>query len=230
MPTLADIYSAADSFKRRLSDAAMNPSSSLQQMLGYANDRARNFNELSRTAADETLAERNPLSQGPANQALDQAYMDAVMAGMTEGWKPAFHGTNRDFVDFNPKKSFGDLGVVWTTPEKSFAQRYAGKEGKVLPLEVNEGKNFDFSNPEHLEKLKEKAKKVDIYDPMRGMMTLDQKVPDVSEAGSYKSAEHPQLFNLLKKMGYDSVSVYEDGVRNVGFFKPQKNVRIKNEQ
>ena len=39
MPTLADIYSASDALKRRLSDVASNPMSSFQQMLGYANDR-----------------------------------------------------------------------------------------------------------------------------------------------------------------------------------------------
>jgi hypothetical protein len=55
MPTLADIYSAADSFKRRLSDVVQNPGLSLQQMIGYANDRARAFNELSAQAAQESM-------------------------------------------------------------------------------------------------------------------------------------------------------------------------------
>ena len=54
MPTLADIYSAADSFKRRLADVVQNPGLSLQQMVGYANDRARAFNELNAQAAQES--------------------------------------------------------------------------------------------------------------------------------------------------------------------------------
>ena len=84
MPTLADIYSAADSFKRRLSDAASNPSGALSQMLGYANDRARNFNELSRQAADEFQQRGGGFAnQGPAGQALDRAYAESVLAGMT---------------------------------------------------------------------------------------------------------------------------------------------------
>lgn len=84
MPTLADIYSAADSFKRRLSDAASNPSGALSQMLGYANDRARNFNELSRQAADEFVQRGGGFAnQGPAGQALDRAYAESVLAGMT---------------------------------------------------------------------------------------------------------------------------------------------------
>jgi hypothetical protein len=228
MPSLADIYSAINTAKRKGSDFVQNPGTSLQQMLGNANDRARALNEQDRAATDEFLASGQ--LNGPKQM---QSAMDLAGAynpvGMTAEWSPAFHGTNRNFVAFDPKKSFGDLGVVWTTPKQEFAQKYASKEGKVIPLEVKEGKNFDFSNPEDLQKLREKAKKVDIYDPMRGMGTLDSKVPDVAEQGSYKSAEHPQLFSLLKKMGYDSVAVYEDGVRNLGFFKPQKNVRIKND-
>ena len=58
-------------------------------------------------------------------------------------------------------------------------------------------------------------------------MTLDQKIPDISEAGSYKSAEHPELFKLIKKMGYDSVAVTEDGVKNIGVFNPSKTVTRK---
>ena len=50
MPTLADIYSAADSFKRRLYDAAANPLSSAQQMLGQAVDTMA-----ARRARDEAL-------------------------------------------------------------------------------------------------------------------------------------------------------------------------------
>lgn len=71
MPTLADIYSAADSFKRRLSDAAMNPGASLQQMLGYANDRARVINEMTSAAAQEKDL------YGPATQRLGQKLADA---------------------------------------------------------------------------------------------------------------------------------------------------------
>lgn len=86
MPTLADIYSAADSFKRRLSDAAMNPGASLQQMLGYANDRARALNEMTSAAAQEKDL------YGPATQALGQklaeAYNPVGMTGFVRGEKP----------------------------------------------------------------------------------------------------------------------------------------------
>jgi len=53
MPTLADIYSAIDSAKRKGADFVRNPSASLQQMLGNANDRARALNQLTYQAAEE---------------------------------------------------------------------------------------------------------------------------------------------------------------------------------
>ena len=226
MPTLADIYSAIDTAKRKGADLIRNPGASLQQIAGYGMDRANAARDALYQATEE-----EGIGYGPKTQALAKQMAESYNpVGMTTKWSPAYHGTNTEFIGFDPKKSFGDLGVIWTTPEENFAKKYASKSGKVIPLEVNEGKNFDFANPEHLEKLKEKAKAIDIYDPLRGMRTLDTKVPDISDKGSYKTAEHPQLFNLLKKMGYDSVAVYEDGIRNLGFFKPQKNVRIKNEQ
>jgi GNAT superfamily N-acetyltransferase len=70
MPTLADIYSAINTAKRKGTDFIQNPGTSLSQMLGNANDRVRAFNELNRQAADETIAARDPFANGPANQEL----------------------------------------------------------------------------------------------------------------------------------------------------------------
>lgn len=94
MPTLADIYSAADSFKRRLSDAAMNPGASLQQMLGYANDRAKVLNEMTAAAAEEKDL------YGPASQALGRKLAEAYNPiGMT-----VFHGSPHIFEKFDLSK------------------------------------------------------------------------------------------------------------------------------
>jgi hypothetical protein len=82
MPTLADIYSAIGSAKRRMSDFVANPVTSAQQMLGYANDRARVLNEMTAAAADEKEL------YGPASQALGKK--------LAEGYNPAgiFIGPN----------------------------------------------------------------------------------------------------------------------------------------
>ena len=71
MPTLADIYSAIDSAKRRGSDFVQNPGLSLQQMVGLANDRAGELNQQTAAAAQEGV------KYGPASQALGQTMADA---------------------------------------------------------------------------------------------------------------------------------------------------------
>jgi hypothetical protein len=71
MPTLADIYSAIDSAKRKGGNFIRNPGASLQQMLGDANDRAGRFNQATADAANETLKSRklgNPKSMALAEQ------------------------------------------------------------------------------------------------------------------------------------------------------------------
>ena len=74
MPTLADIYSAIDSAKRRGSDFIQNPGLSLQQMVGLANDRAGQLNQQTAAAAQEGAA------IGPQTQALGQT--------IAEGYNP----------------------------------------------------------------------------------------------------------------------------------------------
>lgn len=78
MPTLADIYSAADSFKRRLTDFVKNPGTSIQNMVADANDRARALNQL--TAA----AGREKELFGPVTRQLGEKLADAYNpTGMT---------------------------------------------------------------------------------------------------------------------------------------------------
>ncbi|MEI6287174.1 MAG: hypothetical protein WCP79_11780 [Bacillota bacterium] len=81
MPTLADIYSAINTAKRKGSDFFQNPGTSLQQMLGDANDRARQFNEATTNATNATLQSgsfNNPESMALASQ-IAEGYSPAGM-------------------------------------------------------------------------------------------------------------------------------------------------------
>jgi len=93
MPSIADIYSYIDSLKRRGSDFIQNPGTSLQQMVGYANDRAGAYNQ----ALSESV--REPLT-GPKTQAL--------ASQMAEGYSPVgmtvYHGSPYKFTAFDPAK------------------------------------------------------------------------------------------------------------------------------
>lgn len=94
MPTLADIYSAIDTAKRKASDFVQNPMTSLAQMAGNANDRARALNEMTRAAAEEKEL------YGPANKALGQKLAEAYNpVGMT-----VYHGSPHLFEKFALEK------------------------------------------------------------------------------------------------------------------------------
>jgi len=94
MPTLADIYSAIDSAKRRGKDFVGNPLSGLAQMYGNANDRARVLNEMT-----SAMAQEGNLT-GPATMAL--------ATKMAEAYNPAgmvvYHGSRHPFTKFDKSK------------------------------------------------------------------------------------------------------------------------------
>ena len=93
MPSIADIYSYIDSLKRRGSDFIQNPGTSLQQMVGYANDRAGAYNQALSESAREPLT--SPKTQALASQ-------------MAEGYSPVgmtvYHGSPYKFKVFDPAK------------------------------------------------------------------------------------------------------------------------------
>jgi hypothetical protein len=75
---LGEIFSTADTAKRKLRDVAANPLLSAQQALGNINDRARNLNEMTAAAAMEGV------EYGPASQRLGGLLADAYgPVGMT---------------------------------------------------------------------------------------------------------------------------------------------------
>jgi hypothetical protein len=95
MPTLADIYSAIDSAKRKGSDLIRNPGASLQQMAGYGMDRAN-------AARDQLYeaTEAEGISYGPKTKALAQQMAGAYNPiGMT-----TWHGSPHIFQKFDLSK------------------------------------------------------------------------------------------------------------------------------
>lgn len=71
MGLLDEIFSSADSAKRRLRDFAANPLLNVQQSMGNTIDRARNLNEMTAAAA------REGMDYGPASQRLGNLMADA---------------------------------------------------------------------------------------------------------------------------------------------------------
>jgi hypothetical protein len=100
MPTLADLYSAIGTAKRKASDFVQNPMMSLGQMAGNANDRARVLNEMTAAAAEEKEL------YGPANRALGAKLAEAYNPiGMT-----VYHGSPHLFERFDLGKMGSGTG------------------------------------------------------------------------------------------------------------------------
>lgn len=104
MPTLADIYSAINTAKRKASDFVQNPGTSLEQMVNYANDRARVYNQQMYLTGQGTMAQARgqqpTLEQLAAQQDVTQTLAGAYNpVGMT-----VFHGSPHIFEKFDLSK------------------------------------------------------------------------------------------------------------------------------
>lgn len=104
MPTLADIYSAIDSAKRRASDFVQNPGTSLQQMLGNANDRARAYNQQMYLAGQGTVAQARGQQPTPEQQAAEQDVTQAIAGAYNPVGMTVFHGSPHVFERFDMSK------------------------------------------------------------------------------------------------------------------------------
>jgi hypothetical protein len=128
MPTLADIYSAINTAKRKGADFVQNPGTSLQQMVGNANDQARGFNQLN----DQALAEMQQTNRltGPAGQQLMQKVGQAFEpVGMT-----VWHGSPHIFERFDPTKIGTGEGAqmygkgLYTAQQQEVAKRFTPRD------------------------------------------------------------------------------------------------------
>jgi hypothetical protein len=160
MPTLADIYSAIGTARRKASDFVQNPMTSLQQMAGNANDRARALNEMTAAAAEEKEL------YGPANRALGAKLAEAYNPmGMT-----VYHGSPHLFERFDLGKMGSGTGQqvygkgLYMAENPATAQKYQknvkdlenpGNLYKVDLPDTHVRRMLDFDEP-----LKNQPKKV----------------------------------------------------------------------
>ena len=136
MPTLADIYSAIDTAKRKGSDLIRNPGASLQQMAGYGIDRANAARDQLYQATEE-----EGIGYGPKTQAIAKQMAEAYNPiGMT-----TWHGSPHVFQKFD----LGKLGTgegaqaygsgMYVAQAKNVGEEYQKQLG--AKIEIN-GKPF----------------------------------------------------------------------------------------
>ena len=148
MPSLADIYSSIDSFKRRLGDTVANPIQSFQQGLGNANDQARVLNQQLAESAQE-FPKYGPKTQEMANS-LAEGYSPV---GMT-----VYHGSPYKFKAFESSKIGTGEGAqayghgLYVAENKKVAKDYMKIEptGDVAsPRRMLFGKEVEKGTPEY---------------------------------------------------------------------------------
>ena len=136
MPTLADIYSALNTFKRKSSDFVQNPGTSLEQMLFAANENAREFNKKHALATDYTIAQARGQQPTPeqtqAEMGLRNTLSEAYSPGMT-----AVKGFPTDYYELTSLANEA-YQALRKAPSKELKDRY---------LAITEAKESAANNP-----------------------------------------------------------------------------------
>jgi hypothetical protein len=150
MPTLADIYSAIDSAKRRGADVVRNPGASLQQMIGYGVDRAN-------AARDQLYqaTEKEGIGYGPKTQQIAKQ--------MAESYNPVGMFIGPNAASFNKimavkAQELEKLGKtaeeIWEKtgtfrgPDKQWRQEISDKASKITKDVYNQiSSNKQFKGP-----------------------------------------------------------------------------------
>ena len=205
MPTLADIYSAINTAKRKASDFVQNPGTSLQQMVGNANDRARVYNQQLGLAAQATGAPARGMQPTPEQLAADK-YVTQTMAdaynpvGMT-----VFHGSPHIFQKFDISKIGTGEGNqaygrgLYMAESPDLAQTYANKLTKVNGQAISD--QLD-SRVRYLNMLKQQANDGD-QNAAKNIPLIEKSIFDLQSQGSVYKVDLPDS-HIRRMLDWDN--------------------------
>ena len=193
---------------------------------------------------------------------LEKAY-EKVMHNifLIEGvsYGPVYHGTSKDFSQFDNNKS-NFRGTIYFTDHKPFAREFATNEmgagdsrnGYIITAKLDIKKPFDPSNQQHRQTLApyiEKAIKEKYKDSTTGasfvvppplnnpknnkpINTLQDAVEYIFwriEHLSWRYIESEPIINAIKQQGFDAIMTQERGAKNIAVFDPKKIQIIEKE-
>lgn len=142
MPTLADIYSALNTFKRKSSDFVQNPGTSLEQMLFAANENAREFNKKHALATDYTIAQARGQQPTPEQTQAEMGLRNTL----AQAYNPAGIFVGPNSATFNKinavraqelEKAGKTAEEIWEQtgtfrgPDKQWRQEISDKAAKI---------------------------------------------------------------------------------------------------
>lgn len=124
-----------------------------------------------------------------------------------------YHGTGKN-VDYFKDNT---RGVHFATPNKVFANKYAGGEysvdvgdsPNVMPIYVKANNPFDHNNKNHVNRVSTAA-------------MMSKSAADELKSGKWQRVEDRTTVHYIKKFGHDSLYVSEEGSRNIGVFAPSQ--------
>lgn len=159
MPTLADIYSALNTFKRKSSDFVQNPGTSLEQMLFAANENAREFNKKHALATDYTIAQARGQQPTPEQTQAEMGLRNTL----AQAYNPAGIFVGPNSATFNKinavraqelEKAGKTAEEIWEQtgtfrgPDKQWRQEISDKASKITDEVYNQIKtNKQFKGP-----------------------------------------------------------------------------------
>jgi len=126
-----------------------------------------------------------------------------------------YHATNKDFTQFH-KPLHGNF----VTPDPEFANAFMG-EGRrgahIMPVHVRVTNPWDFENPEHMAAVKRAAARK--YPALHSVhATLDE----IGQPGNnWSHIEHPDVQDLIRRVGHDAYYTSEDGTKNLAVYDPR---------
>jgi len=171
--------------------------------------------------------------------------MKAAVEEFKKKFTPGFyHGSPSNKIEvFDPNKSMKDpmmavRNATFVSRNPNFAESFLVNPEKekvvsgatMYPVSVNLGKHFDAATPEGSETIKQyllnKYKKEPGFDDVLNQKHEHYMDRLTDPLNNWNLLESPDLLNYLKSTGYDTFSVTEGGVKNVGIFDP-KHIRGK---
>jgi hypothetical protein len=150
-----------------------------------------------------------------------------------------YHGTRHNKPNWTKRPTgegirefdVGSRGMTFVSPKSEFANAYgtdyAGdhfKSGAVYPVHVQVRNPFDFQNTDHLDLMTEKLSKLSGSSPSvpAWIHAGPEFIRKRLNSGAWDAIEDPLTVKAAKNLGFDSMYMNEDGVKNLGVFDPKR--------
>lgn len=131
-----------------------------------------------------------------------------------------YHGTKHYFTAFRPN----ELGLIFASPNKMFAEAFAGMDWEgsqrgAIPLYVRAENVWHYDNPDHVAAILNDPAVAEFVDLYYGDLADSRQ--KMSE-GDWSLIETPEVIDAIKAAGFDALTVYEGGAKNIAVFTPNQ--------